>query len=175
MPYPYTHLTIVASPLGNTAMEYSNLIQIGVMRYRAEPWNTAFVVTHEVAHQWIYLLVHNDPVHHPGLDEGLAELAYVYMTDAVDPNFNGSWFLTEWQRLNEDFGGRFAGDSPWWLTHPYQDLDHYHATHYRRPAVLLGEIWSHVGDEAFTAGLRNYIELNRFRIVTPEHLIDRVS
>ncbi len=171
-PYPYTHLTIVSSPLGETAMEYSNLIQIGVMRYRADPWNTAFVVTHEVAHQWIYLLVHNDPVHHPGLDEGLAELAYVYMTEAVDPNFYGLWYIAEWQRLNQELEGRFAEDAPWWLTRPYHDFDHYHATHYRRPAVLLGQIWSDIGDEAFTAGLRNYIELNRFGIVTPAHLID---
>ena len=29
-PYPYTHLTLVSSPLRETTMEYSNLIQIGI-------------------------------------------------------------------------------------------------------------------------------------------------
>ena len=172
IPYPYAHLTIVASPLAETAMEYSNLIQIGVMRYRSQPWNTAFLVTHEVAHQWIYLLVHNDPVNHPGLDEGLAELSYVYMMDMVDQNFNGPHYITYWRHLNENFGGRFPGDSPWWLSHPYHDFRHYHATHYRRPAVLLGEIWTYAGHEVFTDKLRYYMSQNQFRIAEPEHLIE---
>ncbi|MYA05961.1 MAG: M1 family metallopeptidase [Caldilineaceae bacterium SB0664_bin_22] len=171
IPYPYAHLTIVASPLADTAMEYSNLIQIGVMRYRSHPWNTAFLVVHEVAHQWIYLLVHNDPVNHPGLDEGLADLSYVYMMDTVDQNFNGSRHLGYWQHLNEDFGSRFPGASPWWLAHPYHGFRHYHATHYRRPAVLLGEIWTYTGHEVFTDKLRHYMDQNLFRIATPEHLI----
>ncbi len=171
IPYPYAHLTIVASPLADTAMEYSNLIQIGVMRYRSHPWNTAFLVVHEVAHQWIYLLVHNDPVNHPGLDEGLADLSYVYMMETVDQNFNGSRHLGYWQHLNEDFGSQFPGDSPWWLAHPYHGFRHYHATHYRRPAVLLGEIWTYTGHEAFTDKLRHYMDQNLFRIATPEQLI----
>ncbi len=172
IPYPYAHLNIVASPLAETAMEYSNLIQMGVMRYRSQPWNTAFLVVHEVSHQWIYLLVHNDPVNHPGLDEGLADLSYVYMMETVDQDFNGSHHLGYWQRLNENFGSRFPGDSPWWLAHPYDGFRHYHATHYRRPAVLLGEIWTHTGHEAFTDKLRHYMGQYQFRITTPEHLID---
>ncbi len=172
IPYPYAHLTIVASPLAETAMEYSNLIQMGVMRYRSQPWNTAFLVVHEVAHQWIYLMVHNDPVNHPGLDEGLADLSYVYMMETVNQNFNGSQHLGYWQRLNEDFGRRFPGDSPWWQAYPYHDFRHYHAAHYRRPAVLLGEIWDYTGHEAFTDKLRHYMDQNLFRITTPEHLIE---
>lgn len=172
IPYPYGHLTIVASPLAETAMEYSNLIQIGVMRYRSQPWNTAFLITHEVAHQWIYLLVHNDPVNHPGLDEGLAELSYVYMMDTVDQNFNGPHYITYWRHLNEKFGGRFPEDSPWWQAHPYHDFRHYHATHYRRPAVLLGEIWTYAGHEVFTDKLRHYMNQHQFRIAEPEHLIE---
>lgn len=170
-PYPYTHLTLVSSPLGDTAMEYSNLIQVGIMRYRDHPWDTAFLMTHEVAHQWIYLLVHNDPVHHAGLDEGLAELSYVYMKDTVDAAFEGPQFIAYWRHLNENFGSTFEGDGLWWLAHPYQNLDHYHATHYRRPAVLLGEMWSAIGNEEFTDLLQNYIAQHQFQIVTPDNLI----
>ena len=172
MPYPYTHLTLVASPLGVTAMEYSNLIQIGVMRYRVHPVETRFLVTHEVAHQWIYLLIHSDPVHHPGLDEGLAELSYVYMMEAVDPNFNGAQYITYWRNLNAEFARQFDAGSPWWLDRPYHNFRHYYITHYRRPAVVLGEIWSDIGHEAFTDGLRRYMAQYRFRIVAPEHLTE---
>ena len=171
-PYPYTHLTLVSSPIRETAMEYSNLIQVGIARYRNHPFDTAFAVTHEVAHQWIYLLVHNDPVHHPGLDEGLAELAYVYMMEAIDRDFNGSQFIAYWRHLNEGFGDAFAGDDPWWLAHPHHGFDHYHATHYRRPAVLLGEIWLDIGNEKFTDRLYRYMSQYRFGIATPEHLIE---
>ena len=172
MPYPYTHLTLVSSPLRETAMEYSNLIQIGIARYRDHPFDTAFAVTHEVAHQWIYLLVHNDPVHHPGLDEGLAELSYVYMMEAIDQDFSGAQFIAYWRYLHEGFGDEFAGDDPWWLDQPHRNFDHYHATHYRRPAVLLGEIWLDIGNEAFTDRLRRYMSQYRFGVAAPAHLIE---
>lgn len=172
MPYPYTHLTLVSSPLRETAMEYSNLIQIGIARYRDHPFDTAFAVTHEVAHQWMYLQVHNDPIHHPGLDEGLAELSYIYMMEAIDQEFSGSQFIAYWRHLHEGFGDEFAGDEPWWLDQPHHNFDHYHATHYRRPAVLLGEIWQDIGNEAFTDGLRRYMSQYRFGVAAPAHLIE---
>ena len=172
LPYPYAHMNVVESPLRDTAMEYSNLIQIGVLRYRSEPLNTAFVVTHEVAHQWIYLLVHNDPVHHPGLDEGLAELSFVYMMDAIGHNFNGADYIAWWRRLNQNHESTFDGKTPWNIPSAHQDHAHYYASHYRRPAVALGEIWIEQGDEAFTQRLRSYLARNYLQITTPEHLID---
>ena len=168
--YPYSHLTIVSSPLNDSGMEYSNLIQIGVLLYRNHPYNAEYVVAHEVAHQWMHLQVHNDPVHFPSLDEGLAELAYVILLKVKDPDYYKEGFVSYWRSILLDFEASYSGVGPWWRAYPYQDLLHYYWVHYTRPAVLLDEIWSAVGDPAFNELLRDYIQDNRFQIVKPVDL-----
>lgn len=169
-PYPYSHLAIVSSPLNVSGMEYSNLIQIGVLLYRDKPYDAEFLMTHEIAHQWLYLQVHNDPVHFPSLDEGLAELAYVLFNNAKEPNYFKHGFVSFWRQILLDFEADYIGEGEWWKAYPYLDLQHFYWTHYTRPAVLLDEVWSIMGDRPFGEALREYIQNNRFEIVTPEDL-----
>ena len=167
-PYPYSNFTIVSSPLIDTGLEYSNLIQIGVLRYRNLSNDTTFLIIHEVAHQWWYLLVHNDPVHFPSLDEGIAELAYVFYLEENDAEIGRIGMIHFWRSQLRNFEALYTGDAPWWRTGPYQSVEHYYWAHYRRPAVLMGDIWALAGDMAFNEALRNFIEDYRFQIVTPE-------
>ncbi len=167
-PYPYSDFTIVSSPLIDTGLEYSNLIQIGVLRYRNLSNDTTFLIIHEVAHQWWYLLVHNDPVHFPSLDEGIAELAYVFYLEENDAEIGRIGMIHFWRSQLRNFEALYSGDVPWWRAGPYQNPEHYYWAHYRRPAVLMGDIWASAGDVAFNAALRDFIEKHRFQIVTPE-------
>ena len=167
-PYPYSNFTIVSSPLIDTGLEYSNLIQIGVLRYRNLSNDTTFLIIHEVAHQWWYLLVHNDPVHFPSLDEGIAELAYVFYLEENEAEIGRIGMIHFWRSQLRNFEALYTGDAPWWRTGPYQNVEHYYWAHYRRPAVLMGDIWALAGDMAFNEALRNFIEDYRFQIVTPE-------
>ncbi len=92
--------------------------------------------------------------------------------EAIDQDFSGAQFITYWRYLHEGFGDEFAGDDPWWLDQPHRNFDHYHATHYRRPAVLRGEMWLDIGNEAFTDRLRRYLSQYRFGVAAPAHLIE---
>ncbi len=167
-PYPFPHLYIVSSPLNDSGLEYSNLIQYGVQRYRNYPYDTAFLMIHEVAHQWWYLQVHNDPVNFPSLDEGFAELAYILYLEENSTEIGRENMTSYWRSLLLNYESSFEGEIPWWRAVPYRNHQHYYLANYRRPAVLLADIWSAAGDTAFTEVLRNFITEHRFQIVGPE-------
>ena len=61
-------------------MEYPQAMLIGVELYSRFRENLELLVAHEMAHQWWYNIVHNDPVTEPWLDEALAEYSMrIYM------------------------------------------------------------------------------------------------
>jgi aminopeptidase N len=65
-PYPYTELDLVEAPLNMRGMEYSGLVLIGEDLYRTPQEFLTFLVAHEVAHEWWYAVVGNNPYQHPG-------------------------------------------------------------------------------------------------------------
>ena len=80
--YPYERLVIVEGDFSD-GMEFSGLAFVGeawFRTWRGEPndWITVITV-HEVAHQWWYAMVGNDPATHPYLDEAFATYSeYLY-------------------------------------------------------------------------------------------------
>ena len=74
-PYPYQELDIVEAPMdGFNGMEFSGMIFLHQDLFTANKSQrkTAFLVAHEVAHQWWYGAVGTDQENEPWLDEGLA-------------------------------------------------------------------------------------------------------
>lgn len=68
--YPLQQLDILMNDELN--MEYPGIVSIG----KADNFESLYhVVAHEIAHQWFYGVVSNDPYHEGWIDEGLAELA----------------------------------------------------------------------------------------------------
>ncbi|KSU59891.1 hypothetical protein AS034_17825 [[Bacillus] enclensis] len=65
--YPFEQLDIIAN-MGN--MEYSNVIEVS-----NEAGGFQHTLAHEIAHQWFYYMVSNDPYQDAWLDEGITELA----------------------------------------------------------------------------------------------------
>ncbi|MCA1055364.1 hypothetical protein LCM10_10240 [Rossellomorea aquimaris] len=65
--YPFKELDIVAN-MGN--MEYPNVVEVS---HEADGYQ--HTIAHELAHQWFYYLVSNDPIEDAWLDEGMSELA----------------------------------------------------------------------------------------------------
>ncbi len=169
-PYPYSQLLIVSSPLGTRGMEYSNLLQIGVLRYRDQPDGTAWLIVHEVSHQWWYLQVHNDPVHFADIDEGLAELSYLFWLEEALADYDHQALSDHWRTSIEEFDNTYEGPFPWWQAITYQDLIHYYRANYTRPAAFLDKAWAIAGDTAFREALQNYLRDNRFQIVTFQQL-----
>ncbi len=169
-PYPYPHLVIATAPLSDRGMEYSTLIQIGALRYRYHPDNTAWLIVHEVSHQWWYLQVHNDPVHAAAIDEGLAELAYLFWLEEVLGEYDRQNMVTYWHASVREFHAAYGGQDAWWQPDMYQGWTHYTHANYSRPAAFLAEAWAIAGDTAFREALRNFLADNRYRIVTFQEL-----
>ena len=69
-PYPLTQLDIVVDGLG---MEYPGIVTIGSIYDRPVPSDILKnMVVHEIAHQWFYGMINNDPYYEAWLDEGFA-------------------------------------------------------------------------------------------------------
>ncbi len=78
--YPFTDMRVAPAPINFRGMEYPQAILLGVDLYGRSRQNLELLIAHEMAHQWWYNIVHNDPVNEPWLDEALAEFSMqIYM------------------------------------------------------------------------------------------------
>lgn len=72
-PYPHDQLDIV---LDGKSMEYPGVVTAHSIDERVlEPDILKRTVMHEIAHQWFYGVISNDPYHEAWLDEGFADFA----------------------------------------------------------------------------------------------------
>ncbi|WP_192797366.1 M1 family metallopeptidase [Psychrobacillus glaciei] len=82
-PYPFSQLDIVIDGLG---MEYPGIVTANSI-YNNKPLEPKLLkktVIHEIAHQWFYGIISNDPYHDAWLDEGFADFAtelYIHSTN----------------------------------------------------------------------------------------------
>ncbi len=90
-PYPHKQLDIL---LDETAsMEYPGVVTVGHMG-SVDP-DLSHTVVHEIAHQWFYGVVSNDPFHHAWLDEGITELATTLYFYDVEKKGDASFYFAE--------------------------------------------------------------------------------
>ncbi|WP_088068167.1 M1 family metallopeptidase [Gottfriedia luciferensis] len=67
-PYPFKQLDIIASDAG---MEYPGIVTVDS---NGRSNNVIIMTVHEIAHQWFYGVISNDPFYDAWIDEGLASL-----------------------------------------------------------------------------------------------------
>ncbi len=71
---------------------------LGIELYTRFRENLEPLAAHEMAHQWWYNIVHNDPVNEPWLDEALAEYSMkIYMEAMRGEDDAGSFQVKRWQ------------------------------------------------------------------------------
>ncbi|NTU83519.1 MAG: M1 family metallopeptidase [Chloroflexales bacterium] len=165
-PYPYRALTFCVLEAGrgsSDAREYSGFILLLLDHgYSA---TTHEDVAHEVGHQWFYGMVGNDIYRDPWLDEGLAQ----YTTFVVIQQWDGAaaanaYFSAEIAELaaRSRYSLRPANSYPSWSS--------YYASVYGRGGMFVAALRAQVGDEAFFAGLRQYVEHSHYGIAHPDDL-----
>ena len=169
-PYPYAELDVVAGPIQFRGMEYPGLFELGFDLYNDNADELEFRAAHEVAHQWWYNLVGNDPVNAPWLDEGLAEFATYFYRQRTRGNdsaerlaagrWEGAWEYTRDRGLDavvnqpvEAFGGN------------------YETIVYGKAALFHYLVAQEMGEEAYLKLLREYIQAYRFGEATPDDFI----
>ena len=170
--YPYAELDLVSTPMQAGGMEYSGAAALALNLYGPEPPlndkpGTIFLesaTAHELAHQWFFNQVMNNPVQDPWMDEGLAQyLTYVYYRD----NYNGragnlyidSWYL-RWDRLDR-------ADIPIGLPAGEYSGVEYSAIVYGRAPLFMLELQKKLGEEEFSELLRDYVKTYRWQTVSP--------
>ncbi|MFS0669541.1 M1 family metallopeptidase [Peribacillus frigoritolerans] len=91
-PYPHKQLDIILDEKG---MEYPGVVTAGSNYNRLEsPEHLKRIVVHEIAHQWFYGVISNDPYHDAWLDEGITNLATLlfYANQGNDISFDEELF-----------------------------------------------------------------------------------
>ncbi len=172
-PYPYSELRVAVAPLSFRGMEYPQVLLLGTQLYDTALDELELRTAHEVAHQWWYLLVHNDPVNHPWIDEGLAEYASGIYLEVVHGRSEAEMLRRRrWQAVVERLVAEGA-DAPLDLpVDEYASGAQYEAVVYGKGALFYHAIRRTLGDETFFAFLQEYAETYRYAIVEPSDLLE---
>ncbi|MDD5264266.1 MAG: M1 family metallopeptidase [Candidatus Bipolaricaulis sp.] len=168
-PLPYDEIDIVEVPLQHIGgVELTGLILLSET-YTVTPYDPFFdiLVSHEVAHEWFYAAVGNDPVEAPWLDEGLATyLSNVFLAEIVSPTAAAAE-RDRWARsaaLASSAHPEIPVTAP---LYDFPDSTTYSALAYSGAAYELEGIRRLIGDEAFFAALSSYYRTSLFSIATP--------
>jgi hypothetical protein len=169
--YPYTELDVVEAPLNFRGMEYTGLVLIGEDLYQNSDAATrsqqAFLVAHEVAHQWWYAALGSNPYRHPWLDEGLAEYsAFEYYRGILGESEAERLMTGRWLIPFDSAAGSLDGS----VDRPADAFDaaSYELLVYAKAALFLNALHDQLGAAMYRQVLQTYYLENRYKIVTPQ-------
>ncbi len=171
-PYPFTDLRVAAAPISFRGMEYPQAFLLGVQLYDRYRGQLEIRAVHEVAHQWWYQIVHNDPVNQPWIDEGLAEYSSRIYNEAIRGMTSADSLESgRWQTVVDGLVSRNEDAS---LNQPvmaFADAIQYEGIVYAKGALFFSAIRRSLGDRAFKQFLRDYLASNQYKIVTSQDLL----
>jgi hypothetical protein len=164
--YPAREMSVAVAPLTYRGMEYTQVNLIGVELYTRFPENMEILVAHEVAHQWWYQIVHNDPVNMPWLDEALAEYSVkLYYERLRGPLEAATLERQRWQTPFDLLIGQ-SQDAP--LNRPVESFEggqQYETVIYGKGALFYSRMRQVLGDRRFQRFMREYLAAHRYQIV----------
>jgi len=173
--YPFTQLSVVAAPLEYRGMEYPEVNLIGIDTYRRRRGDLEFLIAHEIAHQWWYNLVGNDPVARPWLDEGLAEYStYIYYESVYGRERAEALRQNRWEipvayakanGLDTIVGQPSSGFGP----------GNYETMVYAKSALFFHALRLAMGDDNFFELLRTLVIDYRYQVLTPDLLMEQAQ
>lgn len=164
--YPYSDMRVAPAPINFRGMEYPQLILLGVELYSRFQSDLEVLTAHEVAHQWWYLVVHNDPVNLPWLDEALAEYSVrVYYQHLYGPSRADLLVRQRWQTPLDLLIARDQ-DAP--INQPvdaFANGSQYETVVYGKGALFYTQLQQALGERRFHRFLRDYFSRHRYGLV----------
>jgi len=150
-PYPYETYDLAQSA-GGFGMEAPGLTWIpsGV-----ESSNISYLVTHETAHQWFYGIVGNDQANEPFADEAISDMLARNVLDE--------------RRASRCSTARLD------LSIYRYSSACYYETVYIQGGNFLDDVRSEIGSDAFWAGIRTYLDANRWGLASTRALLDTLD
>lgn len=168
-PYPYRDMRVAPAPLYFRGMEYPQVSLLGVEVYDRQRGALELLLAHEVAHQWWYQIVHNDPVKEPWLDEALAEYSMkIYAEELRGSGTAGEMQLRRWDRPVRNM--RTEGDATLLnqAVNEFNSSSLYETVVYAKGALFYDSMRQTLGDRRFNRFLRQYLADHRYGIATTE-------
>ncbi len=178
-PYPWREFDAVEAPLegGVGGVEASGVVLVGrdlcEMVGELDPTvppiglGARMLVeasAHETCHQWWHLIVGNDTMLHPWLDESLTNWAGEWVMEQEYGTVIGPvWGMSVFTAMSERQRPRQA------LTLPASAYDHlaYGAVVYGRGALMYQRLRNRLGDAKFLAAVRDWTDTHRFGWAEP--------
>ena len=149
-PYPYQDMRVAPAPISFHGMEYPQVNLLGVELYGRFRNRLELIAAHEVAHQWWYQLIHNDPVNSPWLDEAIAEYSMEYFVETLDGEYDADLFeYNRWWRPLEHLIERDENAPVDLPVDSYVDGAQYEAIVYGKGALFFDALREELGDRAF--------------------------
>lgn len=162
--YPYPEFRIVESYVEGVAVEFSRMIQMGMIQGQPDiAEHSAFV--HEIAHQWFHSLIGNDSETESFLDEGFADFSMVYFYEKQGNPLNG-FKVIQFDEVSLDSPlvstNDTVGDSP-------------DAIFYKKGRQAIYELYRMLGEEKFDELMRTYFDQYVYKNATIDGLLEVVE
>lgn len=161
--YPYKQFDII---LDGIAMEYPGIVTAGSIYNTGGPVRPDSVkrmVVHEIAHQWFYGMINNDPYHDAWLDEGITELAtQLFYTEYENRDFSFKQSVKDYEQLTLPVN--LSLDEI-----PVKDHSSYT---YQKPRIMLGKLFEENGGKQEAENfLQKYYQLYKYKEVNSEEFV----
>lgn len=175
--YPYDTLNICEANFVHGGMEYPNIVFISdAVTNQSDYINT---IVHEVAHQWWYGIVGNNEYHYGWLDEGLTEYSTLlfyeknsdYNVDTKELVKNTTNSYVTFVEIYEKVFGEVDSSMNRELDE-YTNESEYVYIAYVKGMLIFDSLREVIGKDKFDKAIKQYFEDNKFKIATPDSLIN---
>ncbi len=158
--YPYTSVNIIEAGLPlNVGAEHSQMAFVDSTKLKSD--GAVNTITHEIAHQWFYNIVGNNPYTEPWLDEGLCL-------------FLQNWCLKTPETFDEDAKRDFTNlklamvdisdKNSLRSIDTFSSWSEYYRVVYQKPYLMIYDLKRLMGDEKFESFLKKYYAETSFKL-----------
>lgn len=175
--YPYSTLSVVESDFVHGGMEYPNLVLISDMVDVQSDYIN--VIVHEIAHQWWYGIIGNNEFNYGWLDEGLTEYSTIlFYNENPSYNVNTKELIKNTTNSYVTFVDVYTkvfnsvDTSMNRKLNEYNNESEYVYIAYVKGMLMFDSVKDVLGKDKFIKCLQTYFEDNKFKIATPDSLIE---
>ena len=173
--YPYSQLSVVKANFLHGGMEYPNLV---IISDDVSNEDVAYVIVHEIAHQWWYGVVGNDEYNHAWMDEGLTEystMLFFEENESYGEDFdqmidNATTNYKTFVRVYTNVTGSVDTSMDRPLSQFNTEPEYVQCT-YTKGLLMFNSIRETVGDRKFFKALKDYYQDFAYKNAAPADMI----
>ncbi|GIK73897.1 MAG: hypothetical protein BroJett021_28850 [Chloroflexota bacterium] len=173
--YPFTDMRVAPAPINFRGMEYPQVSLLGVETYTRFRDKLEYLAVHEMAHQWWYQIVHNDPVKEPWLDEALSEFSMrLYMEKMRGDSQAQRMVLQRWIAPLDGLKARQQDTAVNQPVAAFLNGAQYETVVYAKGALFWDTVRDTIGVRRFDRFLQNYLRKYRWQIIDTGQWLDEL-